>query len=386
VYPPHTLTSRRRPRRVLAALCLVLLGNLLVSWPASPSIAAGTTSGWLASTVGPDGSVIDPYGSDPSIDWTVNVALALAAAGDQSDALDRAISYIRTNADAYLTSGTSDPAGHLAWLILLATRVGDDPGDFGDSHLDLLAALQDRYGVEEPGLFGTVDVYTSATTQALAILALLASGSEVSPDAVDWLLQQQCAGPLGQAGAWQGHRAAVGAGALEDCLPTTSAAYERADAATTSLAILALGAVRTRAEGAPGVDDAIDLAVGWLRSMQAASGPAAGGFGQYVGDPSDPNSTAMVILALAATGIDASTWTVPGGDPVSSLGSWVITVGSDAGAMSSPYSAGSADLFATYQGMWGIVQTFPIAAEEPPVTGPGTPEPTIEVMAPAFTG
>ena len=178
----HARTAtRRRGHRRLAALCVALTGMLLVSFVASPSNASSTTSGWLASTVGPDGSVIDPYGSDPSIDWTVNVALSLAATGAPSEALDRSMAYIRSHAQTYITDGSSDPAGHLSWLMLLVAALGEDPTDFGEDHLDLVTALQDRLGVEETGLFGTVDIYTSATTQSLAILALLAAGAEVPP-------------------------------------------------------------------------------------------------------------------------------------------------------------------------------------------------------------
>jgi hypothetical protein len=388
----RSASPSRRRRRYPIGVALTMLIVLALNLVAAPSDATSTTSGWLASTVTADGSVIDPYGTDPSIDWTVNVALALSASADQVDALGRSADYIRANASDYLTSGSSDPAGHIAWLILLATRIGDDPREFGDAHLDLISALRDRFGVEEDGLFGTVDIYTSTSTQALAILALLAAGAGVETGAVDWLLQQQCTGPVGQLGAWQGHRAAVSPGVLEDCLPTSSAAYERADSATTSLAVLAIAAWRNGGGSDPAVDAAIDPAisgaVSWLRSMQATTGTAAGGFGQYVGDPADPNSTAMVIVAASALGLDPSSWTVTGGDPLSSLRSWIISSGPDTGALSSPYSAGSADLFATYQGLWGIVETFPFGPIVLPVAVP-TPDPeapTPELVTPRFTG
>jgi hypothetical protein len=341
----------------------------------------------LASNVGADGSVLDPYGTEPSIDWTINLALALAASGEQPDVLVRMLDHIRSNADEYITSGTSDPAGHLAWLILLATRSGEDPTDFGGTHLDLVTALRNRYAVAEAGLFGTVDVYTAATNQALSILALIASGAEVAPDAIDWLLAQQCTGPAGQAGAWQGHRAEATPGVLSDCLPTSSAAYERADAATTSFAVMALAAWRARGHVAPGVDASITAAVDWLRSMQARTGSAAGGFGQYVGDPADPNSTALAILAIISAGTDPATWTVTDGDPVGSLRSWIITTGPEAGAFRSPYSSGSADLFATYQGLWGLAGSpFPLDPLGIPAPPPVVTEAPTDVVTPSFTG
>ena len=91
--------------------------------------------------------------------------------------------------------------------------------------------------------------------------------------------------------------------------------------------------------------------------QDTTAGAAVGGFGQRPGDLADPNSTAVVIQAIVAAGQSpTSGWTAGGGNPLSSLESWIIASGADAGALASPFSAGFADLFATYQAVWGLAE------------------------------
>ena len=377
-----------RTTRRFAAIAMTI-ASLLLFVLATPSSAGATTSGWLAAKVAGDGSVLDPYGTDPSIDWTVNVALALASEGDQPAALADALGFISTHAEEYIASGTSDIAGHLSWLILLAVATGEDPSSFGSSHIDLVARLGSRFTTSETGLYGAVDDYTPVTNQSLAILALVGSQTAIDPAAMSWLMSQQCSGPTGQHGAWQGYRASVTPGTLADCLATNSAEYNRPDAASTAYAIMALAAVRGSGVVISGLDDAIVAGVAWLHSMQAVSGTAAGGFGQYVGDPADPNSTALAILALRAAGVDPHSWTVSAADPMTSLEAWVIASGPDAGGFASPYSAGSGDLFATFQGAWGIAERpFPFAPLVENDTQPQPPsrDQVADLVAPAYTG
>jgi hypothetical protein len=384
----HLTAASHRPRRIRLGVALASLVAVLaiVGTTLSPSATATSTSAevsatayWLASQVSTDGSVLDPYSSEPSVDWTVNVALALAAGGDQGAALERAMVYVEANAQAYISSGTSDETGHLSWLILLAVWTGADPGAFGATDIDLVSRLMSRLGVAEPGLFGTVDDYTPVTNQSLAILALTASGRDVPEEALTWLLDQQCTAPSQQVGGWQGYRDEVSPGVRADCVPVTSAAYNRPDAVSTSFAVQAI----IGRQDHPG--SAVEAAVSFFRRLQSASPPAAGGFGQFIGDPADPNSTAVVIQALHATGTLQEDWSLGGGDPRSSLATWVIDSGEDSGALSSPYSSGAADLFATFQGHWGIAQfplsTRPVAVIDTPVT---QTEP--QIVVPVFTG
>jgi hypothetical protein len=372
-----------------AALVLVLALLAAIFMPSATAAGddGSATASWLAAQVRPDGSVLDPYTSEPSVDWSVNVALALATTSSQTEALDRAMGHVETNAEAYIISGTSDPAGHIAWLIILAAATGRDPRAFGPTSINLVDRLIARYGVTESGLFGTVDEYTPVTNQSLAIIALISAGEGVEEAAIDWLLSQQCDGPTGHSGAWQGHREIGLPGSLADCLTTSSTSYARPETGSTSYAVQALTAVRASGYSNSRLDEAVSAAVDWLRGMQSTSGAAIGGFGQYVGDPADPNSTALVILALVAAGVDPTTLAVDGEDPFSSLMSWVKLSSPDAGAASSPYSSGAADLFATFQVMWGIsADPFPFAFLSSGIAerGEGVGDPT--EIAPAYTG
>jgi len=365
---PPARAVRHRSREALGAAALVVA---LLAWlvpggtaTAVASPEAEAASSYLATLVGPDGAVENPYPpGGPSLTWTANVALALATTGNETDALDRALAFLGADVPGYVAEGTSDPAGRLAWLILLVDATGGDPMAFGTASTDLVAELQARYGVAEAGLFGVVDEYTPVTNQALALLALHAAGQTPPTEAVDWLVAQQCQSPASAAGAWEGYRAPSGGG-LEACEESSTASFTSADSNSTAFAVEALAVL-----GRTGPTTA---ATSWLRAVQDATpGSAAGGFGQRPGDSADPNSTALVIQAIVAAGGDPTgpDWQAGGGDPVSSLASWIVASGPEAGALASPYSGGFADLFATYQGVWGLAQVaFPLPAPTPSPT------------------
>jgi hypothetical protein len=348
----------------LVALVLVpVLGAAPATAAASPQAEAA--SAWLATLVGPDGAVDNPYAPGaPSLTWTVNVALSLATTGNEPDAQRRALGYVAADVPGYIAEGTSDPAGRLSWLILLVEATGGDPTDFGTPAVDLVAELQGRYGVAEPGLFGGVDDYTPVTNQSLALLALSAAGVTPPSEAVDWLVAQQCDAPASAAGAWEGYRAPSGGG-LEPCEESQATAFTSADSNSTAFAVEALELV--------GRTGPVPAALSWLRGMQDGTGAAVGGFGQRPGDVADPNSTALVIQALVAAGESPSgaAWQAGGGTPLGSLQSWIVASGAEAGALASPYSGGFADLFATYQGVWGLAEVaFPLPVPTP--SGPTT--------------
>jgi hypothetical protein len=372
----------------LVTTCVALIAALLPGRAdavvTAPAVATAT---WMATQVQPDGSVIDPYSTLPSVDWAVNVALGLAATGTQPDALNRALGYIHSHASAYVTGGGSDVVGRYAWLTLLAHAVGDDPHAFGTPPLDLIAGIGGRLGVAEPGLYGTVDEYTPVTNQSLAILALTAVGDPVPPAAVQWLLDQQCTAPVLSQGAWEGYRGPSGGG-LVACDPSDSSNFTSADSNSTAMAVMALEAV--------GSTPPVLSALAWLHTLQTTSGIGVGGFGQRVGDSGDPNSTALVVLAIVAAGENPSSslWTAGAVSAENSLVAWQITSGAEFGAIASPYSSGFADLFATYQAIWGLVPvTFPFLEPTAAPTAPPDPTTTTTTMSvsagvvtPRFTG
>ena len=311
-----------------------------------------------------------------SAGWTVNVALSLAAAGTEPEALDLTLDYIGGHVDDYVVRAGDDNAGALGYLILLVVATDGDPASFGIPATDLLARLSATLGTTESGLYGDADPFSAGTNQSLALLALTAADAPVPGSAVQWLIDQQCGGgttPDDAVGGWQAYRAPT-VGGLEECLSPDPGAFAGPDTNTTGFAVQALVAV--------GNPEPIPAALTFLRTAQASSGPYAGGFTSYpTGDP-DPNSTAVVLQALTAAGEDLGSWAQVGQTPLGSLEAWVIPAGLDAGALASPFSDGFADPFATYQGVWGLaLQPFPFAAAVPPV--PVVPLPPVDPTTPA---
>jgi len=143
-HPP--LRSPRAVLFVVLALVAALLAPLVGATPATAAASpqAEAASNWLATLVGPDGSVDDPYSSNPSLTWTTNVALSLATAGNEPAALQRALDHVAANVDGYIAEGTSDPAGRISWLILLVDATGGDPRAFGMPAHDLVADLAEQ--------------------------------------------------------------------------------------------------------------------------------------------------------------------------------------------------------------------------------------------------
>ena len=373
-----TVALLSRPIRALlliAALVVApLVGVLASSAPvAASSPATAGAAAWLADLVGPDGGVENPYApGSVSAAWTVNVALSLAAAGTEPDALDLALGYIAGRVDDYVVRAGDDNAGALGYLILLVVATDGDPASFGTPSTDLVARLSATLGTTESGLYGDADPFAAGTNQSLALLALTAADAPVPGSAVQWLIDQQCGGgttPADAVGGWQAYRAPT-VGGLEECLSPDPGAFAGPDTNTTGFAVQALVAV--------GNPEPIPAALTFLRTAQASSGPYAGGFTSYpTGDP-DPNSTAVVLQALTAAGEDLESWAQVGQTPLGSLEAWVIPAGLDAGALASPFSDGFADPFATYQGVWGLaLQPFPfVAAVVPPV--PVVPQPPVD--------
>jgi hypothetical protein len=327
----HFRTSGRGLRAVTATVLAgaLALGSVTVGAAppsADPPVAATYGAAWLADQVAADGSVSG--GFDPLGD-AGNTALALAAAGVEADAFERAVGYVVANAEAYVAPfGTDDP-GRLGRALLLAEVAGIDPSAFGG--IDLVARLEATAGDLVPGLYGAADAtYDGVLRQSLAILGLVAAGESPAPAAVDWLLDQQCgAANPAATGGWESYRADVNVA----CASPDAELFAGPDSNATGYAMMALDAV--------GETPTFD-ALAYLASVQSADG----GWSYQGAGAGDPNSTGIVIQALLAVGEDVDTWGSP--SPVDSLLSWAIPCGEDdAGAFASPYSSGAPDVIAS---------------------------------------
>lgn len=138
------------------------------------------------------------------------------------------------------------------------------------------------------GLYGAADpTYDGVWRQSYALLALHTAGVTPSPAAVGWLTGQQCAD-----GGFPSFRADPAA----PCVPKAE------DTNATGLAVQALAALGGHAP-------AVAKAVSWLASVQNTDG----GWPYNPRNPSDPDSTAVVIGALKAAGTDPATRTPASG-------------------------------------------------------------------------
>lgn len=142
----------------------------------------------------------------------------------------------------------------------------------------LVPASAQAADADDRGLFGSQDpTYDGVYRQSYALMGLAAAGLTAPPEAVQWLLDQQCAD-----GAFIAYRADLGT----PCPEPDPAAYTGPDTNSTSLAILALiehGRVA-----------AARRAAAWLLRIQLPGG----GWGYVEGSPADSVSTALALEAL----------------------------------------------------------------------------------------
>ncbi|MEU0332907.1 prenyltransferase/squalene oxidase repeat-containing protein [Streptomyces sp. NPDC006193] len=150
------------------------------------------------------------------------------------------------------------------------------------------------------GLYGKGDpTYDGVWRQSLTLLAQRTLGYRPAAPAVDWLTRQQCAN-----GGFAAFRAAPGTPCDGKAEPDTN---------STAAAAQALAAVG-------GHGKAVGEAVHWLKSVQNKDG----GWGYFPGDPSDTNSTSVVIGALTAAGADPAGVRTAGRSPYDALPAWSI--------------------------------------------------------------
>jgi hypothetical protein len=184
------------------------------------------------------------------------------------------------------------------------------------------------------GMYGAPDrpflEFDAVFVHSLAMLGLVASGGTPAPEAVAWLTAQQCPD-----GGFTAFRAPVGA----PCPATDLGAFTGEDSNSTAVAAMALRAVGRIAEA--------QQAEGWLLGLR----DGANGWPYLLGSGGDPNSTGLVLMALATAGTA----------PAPSLDVYAdgVRVGcagpvGDQGGITSPFSGGAPDLLATVQAVPGF--------------------------------
>ncbi|MFD5764756.1 hypothetical protein ACFWIN_02890, partial [Streptomyces sp. NPDC127049] len=239
-------------------------------------------------------------------DWglTIDTLVALKATGADDKAADGIVAALKAHVRDYNSNDAWGKPGHrlagaTAKLLYAAVAAGEDPAKFGAYDLrqetvDLIAGpsaglengrLKDKIveGSETANAFG----------QSLAVLGLARSG-DVPQNAVDFLIDQQCA-----AGGFRLFPYAFGGDTVTgDC--DAQGADAVLDPDSTAMAVQALLAAAE--DGAEGAAAAAAKGGDWLAGIQNADGSLNGS------GPTDfpnANSTGLGGQALAATGHQA---------------------------------------------------------------------------------
>jgi hypothetical protein len=191
----------------------------------------------------------------------------------------------------------------------------------------------------EVGLFGNTEpTYDGVFRQSLAILGLHAAGVTPRPEAVSWLLRQQCG---------DGGFSSYNPDTSKSCPVFNSTDFTGGeDTNATALAVQALYAV--------GADSEARAAATWLKGLQNSDGGWE--YTAKSGSGSDPNSTGLVLTGLAAAGLTpTSSATAYFAGLQVGRSNFAGTDPTDRGGFDTPYSNGVPDVLGTVQAIPGLV-------------------------------
>ena len=115
-----------------------------------------------------------------------------------------------------------------------------------------------------------------------------------------------------------------------------------------------------------GVTEPVAPGLDWLASVQNDDG----GWGFLAGDATDPNSTAVVLMALATAGVADQDRFDGGTAALLSFQLGCASAAADRGSFTFPDTGGAANLYATVQAVAGALgRPLPLTAAEEPVPG-----------------
>lgn len=356
-----TTTTRGRVTALVATLALAAAPAGAV--PIDRDQQAAAAAAWIAGQQSDDGSMNEGF-SGP-VGNTIQAALALAAVGGQQQAFEAAADYVAANHEGYVFDGEGAPqAGALGYTALLAVAAGDDPTSYGDAGTDLVAQLHATEQTEgdDAGQYGQGTVFDSVFGHSLAMLGLVAAGSDPSQAAIDWLEDQQCPD-----GGWPSYRSPAqrdadtcehvpgqGEGDFpppESTTPDTNSTGLAAQALVATEAAVDPLSLETSYDG--------EAVVSWIDGAQNADG----GWAYQPGFDTDANSTGLIVQAIEALDADATAerWIDEQRDgPFTALRSRQFgcdAPAEDRGAFWFPPfddSAPSPDGGSTYGGTWGL--------------------------------
>jgi hypothetical protein len=291
-------------RRIVATLTAAVV---LLALPASAEVTdaqrARRGSAYAAGLQQRNGAIVafSPIGS------TSDAVIAFVAADAQDPARRDAVGFLRRQ----VALGNVQTVGLVAKVVQASVAAGRDPRDFGGENL--VRWLRSR--IRETGRIGNATVFD----QALAVLALEASGVAPRTTVTDWLLAAQC--PVGGWSFDLPYRAGTDDGSCND---GTAGDFFSADTNTTAYAVMALEHL--------GRDDYTSPPFPFFETARDA---VHQGWEYSPGFGTDANSTALVIQAYLAGGLAIPT----GGlqalralQPDLSVGAWAYSyVGDEPG-------------------------------------------------------
>lgn len=308
VFPVDRSNSERQDMRtairsalVATAVVATILGAISPGAANTPTVdEIGKGASWLADQL-EDGKMASTW-NPGTTDWglTADTIFALTSRKVSGTAADAATDALATNVLSYISpgEGAARSAGGVAKTLLVAVTQGRNPNAFGGQDLvATLESMQSSTGANA-GRYsdvGTVNDYSSAFSQSLAIIALSRLG-RLSESSVGFLLDMQCAN----------------GGFPYSPSFTTSRCDSNADVDNdaTSMAIQALSAPGVAA--VPGAAAARSAAGNYLIGAQKASG--AFDAPPWIEDNASTTGLAAAALRLAGetTAADKATaWLAP---------------------------------------------------------------------------
>ena len=166
-------------------------------------------------------------------------------------------------------------------------------------------------------------------------------------EAIGWLTGQQCAN-----GSWIAYRP-------DASVPCPAEGFPSPETNATASAVV--GLVRA------GVTEPVTPGLDWLASVQNDDG----GWGFLAGDATDPNSTAVVLMALATAGVaDEAPLRRRHCGAAAPFQLGCASAAADRGSFTFPDTGGAANLYATVQAVAGALgRPLPLTVAEEPVPG-----------------
>lgn len=265
--------------------------------PEKDNARVRTATQWMVGQL-TDGLIRSQYGPDHGL--SADVALALDALGKRASVVEQIADAVAPVVGSWYQYEETIYTGSIAKAMVLAQTAGRDVNSYGGQDLE---SLLEQYTADAEPIAGRIenqneldwstedpaDTTDTANVigQSFAARALRKSGSVEAPEALEFLLEQQCS-----EGFFRFLPTADKADPDQTCNGDDSSVGHVEGTAATVINLLAI-------KDQPGVASAVEKAVSWLKSVQAADGSFTSSEGA-----ANSNSTGLAGWALGAAGAE----------------------------------------------------------------------------------